>query len=56
MQDTQSHRFDPWVQRIPLEEENHNPLQYSSLKNPMDKGAWWAVVQSVAKSCTLLSD
>ena len=21
---------------------NGNPLQYASLKNPMDRGAWWA--------------
>ena len=27
-----------------------NPLQYSSLKNPMDRGAWWAIVHGVAKS------
>ena len=27
-----------------------NPLQYSSLKNPMDRGAWWATVHRVAKS------
>ena len=26
--------------------ENGNPLQYSCLKNPMDKGAWQAIVQS----------
>ena len=31
---------------------NGNPLQYSCLKNPMDRGAWWAIVQSVAKSRT----
>ena len=24
-----------------------NPLQYSYLKNPMDRGAWWATVQRV---------
>ena len=29
-----------------------NPLQYSCLKNPMDRGAWWATVQRVAKSQT----
>ena len=23
-----------------------NPLQYSCLENPMDRGAWWATVQS----------
>ena len=25
-----------------------NPLQYSCLENPMDRGAWWATVQGVA--------
>ena len=29
-----------------------NPLQYSCLENPMDRGAWWATVQRVAKSQT----
>ena len=29
---------------------NGNPLQYSYLENPMDRGAWWASVHSVAKS------
>ena len=29
--------------------ENGNPLQYSCLKNPMDKGAWWATVHGVAR-------
>ena len=29
---------------------NGNPLQYSCLKNPMDRGAWWATVQRVANS------
>ena len=33
-----------------------NPLQYSCLENPMDKGAWWAAVLGVAKSQTRLSD
>ena len=35
--------------------ENGNPLQYSCLENPMDRGAWWARVQRVAKSRTWLS-
>ena len=30
-------------------EENANPLQYSCLKNPMDRGAWWATVHGVTK-------
>ena len=29
-----------------------NPLQYSCLKNPMDRGAWWATVHSVTESDT----
>ena len=27
---------------------NGNPLQYSCLRNPMDRGPWWATVQRVA--------
>ena len=26
-----------------------NPLQYSCLENPMDRGAWWAAVHGVAR-------
>ena len=33
-----------------------NPLQYSCLENPMDRGAWQATVHRVAKSQTRLSD
>ena len=33
-----------------------NPLQYSCLENPMDKGAWWATVHGVTKSRKRLSD
>ena len=33
-----------------------NPLQYSCLENPMDRGAWWATDHRVAKSQTQLSD
>ena len=29
-----------------------NPLQYSCLENPMDRGAWWATVHRVTKSRT----
>ena len=36
-------------------EENGNPLQYSFLGNPMDRGAWWVEVHGVAKSWTELS-
>ena len=37
-------------------EGNGNPLQYSCLANPMDRGAWWAVVHGVTRSRTWLSD
>ena len=33
-----------------------NPLQYSCLENPMDRGAWWAMIHGVAKSRTQRSD
>ena len=35
---------------------NSNPLQYSSLGNPMDRGARWATVHGVAKSQTKFSN
>ena len=35
---------------------NGNPVQYFCLGNPTDRGAWWAIVQRVAKSWTWLSD
>ena len=31
-----------------------NPLQYACLENPMDRGAWWVTVHSVAQSQTQL--
>ena len=31
-------------------EGNGNPLQYSCLENSVDKGAWWATVDGVAKN------
>ena len=37
-------------------EGNDNPLQYSCLENPRDRGAWQATVHGVAKSWTRLSD
>ena len=33
---------------------NGNPLQYSFLENPMDRGAWWTTVHGVAMSQTRL--
>ena len=35
---------------------NGNPLQYSSLENPMNRGGWWAAVYGVTKNWTWLSD
>ena len=35
-------------------EGNGNPLQYSCLENPRDRGAWWAAVYGVAQSRTRL--
>ena len=37
-------------------EGNGDPLQYSCLGNPTDRGALWATVHGVAKSWILLSD
>ena len=34
--------------------EHGNPLQYSCMENPMDRGAWQATVHRVTKSQTLL--
>ena len=47
--------FDPWIGKV-LGEGNGNPLQYSCLENPTDKGAWSATVHGVAKSQIWLSD
>ena len=37
-------------------EGNGNPLQYSCLENPMDRGAWWTPVHGVTRSQTQLSN
>ena len=42
----------PGLRRSPGE-RNGNPLQYSCLENPVDRGARWAAVREVAKSQTL---
>ena len=36
-------------------EGNGNPLRYSCLGNPIDRGAWWATALGVAKSWSQLS-
>ena len=41
----------PGLGRSPGEKDG-NPLQYSCLEDPMDRGAWWATVNGVAKSQT----
>ena len=43
----------PGLGRYPGE-GNDNPLQYSCLENPTDRGACWATVHRVAKSWTRL--
>ena len=43
----------PGLRRSPGE-GNGNPLQYSCLENPVDRGAWCAIVHGVAKSQTRL--
>ena len=39
----------PGLGRYPGE-GNGNPLQYSCLGNPIDRGVWWAAVHGVAES------
>ena len=38
-----------------LGEGKGNPLLYSCLDNSVDRGAWWTIVHSVAKSWTRLT-
>ena len=52
--DTRDADSIPGSGRIPGE-GNGNPLQCSSLGNPMDREAWWATVRGVTKSRTQLS-
>ena len=40
----------------PTGEGNGNPLHYSCLENPTDRGAWWATVHGVPKSWGQLSN
>ena len=44
---------NPGLGRSPVGRHG-NPLQYSCLENPMDRGAWWATVHGVTKSRTQL--
>ena len=45
---------EDFLKEINCGEGNSNPLQYSCLENPMDRGAWGATVHGVAKSRTRL--
>ena len=45
----------PLLGRSPREGRG-NPLQYSCLENPMDRGAWWATVHGVEESWARLSN
>ena len=45
--------FNPWVGKIPWRRA-WKPTPYSCLENPMGRGAWWAMVNRVAKSQTWL--
>ena len=44
------------VQSLGQEDLQWQPLQYSCLENPIDRGVWWATVHGVTKSRTQLSD
>ena len=43
--------LSPGLGRSPGEGSG-NPLQYSCLENPMDRGAWWATVHGITESQT----
>ena len=43
--------LDLWVGKIPWR-RNDYPLQYSSLENSMDRGAWWATAHGITESDT----
>ena len=45
----------PGLERSPGE-GNGDPLQNSCLRNPVDRGAWWATVHGVPKSWTQLNE
>ena len=45
------HGFNLWVGKT-LWRRHSNPLQYSGLENPTDRGAWWATIQRITKSRT----
>ena len=42
---------DPWVRNIPYREFG-NPIQYSSLEDSINRGAWWAMVHRIIRKWT----
>ena len=56
MQETQEMRVPSLGWEDPPGGGNGNPLQYSCLKNSIDRGAWWAMVHEVAKSWTYTTE
>ena len=54
----QCRRYEMWVGSLGWEDSPEggydNPLKYSCLENPMDRGAWQAIVHRVTKSRTQL--
>ena len=55
MQETQKTRVQSLGQEDPPENSTGNPLEYSCLENPMDRGAWRATVNGLTKNQTRLS-
>ena len=49
MQETQVQSLG---QKDPVEKGNGNPLQYSCLENPMDRGSWQVIIYRVTKNWT----
>ena len=45
-----------WVNNLLSMQETEETSQYSNLGNPMDRGAWWALVHGVAKNLTQPKD
>ena len=39
-----------------VKNRNGNPLQYSCMENPMDRGAWRAIIHGITKSQTQLTE
>ena len=55
-----AYKQETWVQSLDQEdspgEGNGNPLHFSCLENPIERGAWQAIVHEVTKSWTRLSN